>query len=56
MARKLLVWIKKFGTHQKGRHTQYMHFSAEAINLSLSDVFTSRNRMEKRCGRSEFPL
>jgi hypothetical protein len=40
MARELLVWTKKFGTHQKRRHRQFMHFSAEAINHSLSDVFT----------------
>jgi len=40
MARKLLVWTKKFGTPQKRRHRQYMHLSAEAIDLSLFDVFT----------------
>jgi hypothetical protein len=40
MARKFLVWTKKFGALQKKRHRRYMHFSAEAINLSLSDVFT----------------
>src|SRR2546422_8617097 len=30
---------------------QYMHSSKEAINLSLFDVFTSRNRTAKRCAR-----
>jgi len=38
--KKPLVWIKKFGTHRKRRHRQYMHLSVEAINLSLSDVCT----------------
>ena len=28
---------------------------SDAINLSLSDVFTSRNRTAKRCGRLESP-
>jgi len=38
--KKTPVSTKKFGTHQKRRHKQYMHLSAEAINLSLSDVST----------------
>jgi hypothetical protein len=31
-----------------------MNSSVGAINLSLFDVFTSRNRTAKRCARSEF--
>jgi reverse transcriptase-like protein len=56
MARKPLAWTKKSGTHQKRRYRLYINSSAGAINLSLFDVFTSRNRTAKRCARSEFPL
>src|SRR5216117_2681451 len=42
-------------THQKRRHRPYTNSSVEAINLSLFDGFTSRNRTAKRCARSEFP-
>jgi retron-type reverse transcriptase len=54
--RKPLGWTKKSGTHKKRRYRQYMNSSVEAINLSLSDAFTFRNRMAKRCAPSEFPL
>ncbi len=44
MARKPLAWTKKSGTHQKRRYRLYINSSVEAINLSLFDGFTSRNR------------
>ena len=53
--KKTLVWTKRSGTHQKRRYRPYMNSSVEAINLSLFDGFTSRNRTAKRCARSEFP-
>ena len=54
-ARKPQVWTKKFGTHQRRKHRQYMNSGVGAINLYLFDVFTSSNRTAKRCARSEFP-
>jgi hypothetical protein len=37
------------------KKTQAVQELIEAINLSLYDVFTSRNRSAKRCARSESP-
>src|SRR5437588_1961714 len=54
-ARKPLVWTEKFGTPQRRRYRPYMNSSVEAINLSLFDVFISRNRTVKRCARLVSP-
>ena len=37
------------------RYRPYMNSSVEAINLSLFDVFISRNRTVKRCARLVSP-
>jgi RNA-directed DNA polymerase len=38
------------------KKTQAVHALKRRVNLSLSDVFTYRNRTVERCAHSEFPL